>query len=273
MKQNKLAESIYGCPERIENMINALSMPQSVDGNSETDNSANEVALQEVTQEPGVLKTGFRHVLEALAMIKGDTSDLLKRDSAPNKFKGTLSVLKSEQQESHEQQKDMLRRFAETEMDNLKLTAEKMEKLSASVKERMNNPDITNHRHSASIDMPHMFRTIIMPITYSVIVSVAFYIEKQPDYGRIDNDLKYRYTKMKGEASPVQIGKLEKLFELNRDNAGIERRREDVVAYEKAVRKQAALAEQAHLKGQAAKALENKVESIKGKSIRDESKK
>lgn len=273
MKQNKLTESIYGCPERIENMINGLSMPQPADSNFETDNSTNEAALQEVTQELGVLKTGFRHVLKALAMIKGNTSDLLKRDSVPNKFKDILSVLKSEQQESHEQQKDMLRRFTETEMDNLKLTTEKMEKFSASAKERMSNPDIVNYRHGVSIDMPHMFRTIIIPITYSVIVSVAFYIEKQPYYRRIDNDLKYRYIKMKDEASPVQIGEPEDLFELNRDNTGIERMREDVEAYEKAVRKQAVLAELARLKEQAAKALENKAKPVKGKSIRDESKK
>lgn len=32
-----------------------------------------------------------------------------------------------------------------------------------------------------------------------LIVSITFYLEKQPDYSRIDNDLKYRYTKMKGE--------------------------------------------------------------------------
>lgn len=72
---------------------------------------------------------------------------------------------------------------------------------------------------------------------------------------------------MKGEATPNEISELENIFELNRDNARIEIVREDVEAYEDAVRKQAALAEQARLKEQAAKELENKATSIKDKPI------
>ena len=72
---------------------------------------------------------------------------------------------------------------------------------------------------------------------------------------------------MKGEATPNEISELEKIFELNRDNARIEMVRKDVEAYEDAVRKQAALAEQARLKEQAAKELDNRAKSIKGKSI------
>ena len=83
----------------------------------------------------------------------------------------------------------------------------------------------------------------------------------------MDNDLKYRYIKMKGEATPNEISELENIFELNRDKAGIEQIREDVEAYEDAVRQQAALAEQARLKEQAAKELENKATSIKDKPI------
>lgn len=45
--------------------------------------------------------------------------------------------------------------------------------------------------------------------------------------------------------------------------------REDVEAYEDAIWKQAALAEQARLKEQAAKELDNKAKSIKSKSIRN----
>lgn len=90
---------------------------------------------------------------------------------------------------------------------------------------------------------------------------------------RMDNDLKYRYIKMKGEATPNEISELENIFELNRDNAGIEQIREDVEAYEDAVRKQAALTEQVRLKEQAAKELDSKAKSIKSKSIGNESKK
>ena len=265
MKQEEFMESIYGCLERIENKINGLSMPQSAGGDAEADNSASGVALQEVTQELNALKTGFKRVLEALVMIKGDTANLLKRNSMPDKFMETLSVLKSEQQAYHKNQNEFLERFAQTEKDTILHISEKMESLSTSVRNRMEEPDVVCHRHSISIDTPYIFWTLIILVTYSIVVSVAFCLGKQLDYDCSDNDLKYRYIKMKGEASPGQIGELENLFELNRDEAGIEQMREDVEAYEDAVRKQATLAEQARLKEQAAKEQESKAKSIKMK--------
>ena len=70
-----------------------------------------------------------------------------------------------------------------------------------------------------------------------VVLAVALYFVRQPNYERIDNDLKYRYIKMKGEASPKLIENLENIFELNRDNNKIRQMRKDVKAYEEAVRK------------------------------------
>ena len=62
-----------------------------------------------------------------------------------------------------------------------------------------------------------------------------------------------------------QIATLEDIFELNRNAEAIEQMREDVETYEEAVRKQAALAEQARLKEQAAREQESKAKSIKNK--------
>ena len=101
----------------------------------------------------------------------------------------------------------------------------------------------------------------------------AIYHLSRPNVQQEDNDLKYRYIKMKGEATPKQIVELENIFELNRDNAKIKQMREDVKAYEDAVKKQAALAEQARLKEQAAKELDNKAKSIKGKPIQTDKQK
>ena len=78
MNQEEFMESIYGCLERIENKISGLSMPQSAGGDAEAD--------KEVIQELNALKTGFKRVLEALVMIKGDTANLQKRNSMPDKF-------------------------------------------------------------------------------------------------------------------------------------------------------------------------------------------
>ena len=93
----------------------------------------------------------------------------------------------------------------------------------------------------------------------------AIYHLSRPNVQRDDDALKYRYIKMKGDASAEQIATLEDIFELNRDNQKIEQMRKDVETYEEAVRKQAALAEQARLKEQAARELESKAKSIKDK--------
>lgn len=90
----------------------------------------------------------------------------------------------------------------------------------------------------------------------------ALYFARQPNYTRIDNDLKYCYIKMKGDASPEQIMELEDMFGINRDNGKIRRMRNDVETYEDAVQKRAALAEQVRLKEQAVKEFENKAKSI-----------
>ena len=95
-------------------------------------------------------------------------------------------------------------------------------------------------------------------------VSAVYHLSR-PNIQRDDDSLKYRYIKMKGDASAEQIATLEDIFELNRDDQKIEQMREDVETYEEAVRKQAALAEQARLKEQAAKEQESKAKSIKDK--------
>ncbi|WP_417010866.1 hypothetical protein [Bacteroides clarus] len=96
----------------------------------------------------------------------------------------------------------------------------------------------------------------------------ALYFTSRPNYDRIDNDLKYRYIRMKGEASPESIAGLETLFEFNRDNGKINRMRKDVETYEEAVRRQVALIEQARLKEHAAREQENKADSVRNKPLK-----
>lgn len=125
---------------------------------------------------------------------------------------------------------------------------------------------IANAKHlRISIDEPHVLITFVIMSAAIAVLSVALHLAKRPNYERIDNDLKYRYIKMKGDASAEHIATLEDIFELNRDNQKIEQMREDVEIYEEAVRKQAALTEQARLKEQAAKEQESRAKSIKNK--------
>ena len=125
---------------------------------------------------------------------------------------------------------------------------------------------VHNFKHyRIGFETPFVFWTIAIETMLILGLFTWIIISEKPNQGRIDNDLKYRYIKMKGDASAEQIATLEDIFELNRDTQKIEQMREDVETYEEAVRKQAALAEQARLKEQAAKEQESKAKSIKNK--------
>ena len=80
-----------------------------------------------------------------------------------------------------------------------------------------------------------------------------------------DNDLKYRYVLMKGEASPKRLSELEELFETERDQRRIDSMRRDVEKYEQLVRRRAALNEQARLKAQEAEQLKRDAAKLKNK--------
>ncbi|MEG2611995.1 MAG: hypothetical protein RR971_00695 [Alistipes sp.] len=63
-------------------------------------------------------------------------------------------------------------------------------------------------------------------------LSSWLYFATRSNYDRNDNALKYRYIKMKGEATPERISELEDLFEINRDNTKIRQMSKDVEDYE-----------------------------------------
>ena len=139
----------------------------------------------------------------------------------------------------------------------------------------LKNLPVQEHRHTYTLDIKSSKTALVIFVMAVIIVLLIGFIYRisVSNQQLAANDLKYRYIKMKGEATPNEISELENIFELNRDNAGIEQIREDVEAYEDAVRKQAALTEQVRLKEQAAKELDSKAKSIKSKSIGNESKK
>ena len=277
MKQEELMESIYGCLERIENKVNGLSMPQSADGNSEMSSSVNDTALQEFRQDLNDIKTAFNRLTERVSAIREDTTNLLKRGSMTDKTMDLLSVQNSEYQQSRKQQNDCSNRIISmlSELGTKQIQeSEDMKSLLRATDKHIKDGVYYEKHHSFSIESPFIFWGFCGMFAMIVVLAVALYFAKQPDYDRIDNNLKYRYIKMKGEISPDGISELENIFELNRDNDKIRQMRKDVENYEEAVCKRAALAEQARLKEQAAKEQEDKAKSIKSKSIQtDKSKK
>ena len=125
--------------------------------------------------------------------------------------------------------------------------------------------NIDEKRHSFVLYTKESWILLSMFVILLASGASAIYHLSRPNIQRDDDALKYRYIKMKGDASAEQIATLEEVFELNRDAQKIEQMREDVETYEEAVRKQAALAEQARLKEQAAKEQESKAKSIKAR--------
>ena len=135
-----------------------------------------------------------------------------------------------------------------------------VQKLKETIEEGVHN----FKHHRIGFETPFVFWTIVIETALILGLFTWNIVLEKPNQNHIENGLKYRYIKMKGDASAEQIATLEDIFELNRDEQKIEQMR-DVETYEEAVRKQAALAEQARLKEQAAKEQESKAKSIKDK--------
>ena len=121
-------------------------------------------------------------------------------------------------------------------------------------------PRMVQHRFSVSLDATRNFWLFMSMFVVIVVLSVGLYLK-----WRYDNDLKYRYVLMKGEASPKRLSELEELFEVERNQRRIDSMRQDVEKYERLVRRRAALDEQARLKAQEAEQLKRDAAKLKNK--------
>ena len=124
-------------------------------------------------------------------------------------------------------------------------------------------PRIVQNRISLAIESKGVFWTMIGMMTAIVLLCTMLYWTAKPNYHRIDNDLKYRYIKMKGEATPDRIAELEEIFELNRDNAKIRQMKKDVEEYEHTIRQKIELEEQTRLKEREVEKLNKKASRLK----------
>ncbi len=251
-------EGIYGCMERIEAGIIELQKSKQSDSSSVNDNSANDKLVQDLK----VLinennKQGFEYteakikkfaaaVVQDLNILNNNVKDaksVIIKAQPSTEILNSLNEIKTSQEQKTDEVKTLV------------------QKLKTTIEDGVHN----FKHHRIGFETPFVFWTIVIETMLILGLFTWIIISEKPNQDRIDNDLKYRYIKMKGDASAEQIATLEDIFELNRDNQKIEQMREDVETYEEAVRKQAALAEQARLKEQAAKEHESKAKSIKDK--------
>ncbi|MBO5673127.1 MAG: hypothetical protein J6R01_05705 [Alistipes sp.] len=251
-------EGIYGCLERIETGIIELQKAKQNNCSSAVDNDANEALVEEIKalvanatglncrhtdrkldEQTKVLNSNFSAIGESVRDVKA----IVNKSQSSSEILNSLAEIKQNQEQKSEEVKTLV------------------QKLKTTIEDGVHN----FKHHRIGFETPFVCWTIVIETMLILGLFAWIIISEKPNQNRIDNDLKYRYIKMKGDASAEQIATLENICELNRDNQKIELMREDVETYEEAVRKQAALAEQARLKGQAAKEQESKAKSIKNK--------
>ena len=251
-------EGIYGCMERIEAGIIELKKIQPSVSNSAVDNEANETLVQEIKglvvnatglncrhterkleEQTKVFNSNFSAISDAVRDVKA----IINKSQSSGDVLNSLAELKQSQDQKSDEVKTLV------------------QKLRTTIESGVHN----FKHHRIGFETPFVFWTIVIEAALILGLFTWIIISEKPNQREEDNDLKYRYIKMKGDASAEQIATLEDIFELNRDNQKIEQMREDVETYEEAVRKQAALAEQARFKEQAAKEQESKAKSIKAK--------
>ena len=251
-------EGIYGCMERIEAGIIELQKSKQSDSSSVNDNSANDKLVQDLK----VLindnnKQGFEYteakikkfaaaVVQDLNILNNNVKDaksVIVKAQPSTEILNSLNEIKTSQEQKTDEVKTLV------------------QKLKTTIEDGVHN----FKHHRIGFETPFVCWTIVIETMLILGLFTWIIISEKPNQDRIDNDLKYRYIKMKGDASAEQIATLEDIFELNRNTEAIEQMREDVETYEEAVRKQAALTEQARLKEQAAKEQESKAKSIKDK--------
>ena len=251
-------EGIYGCMERIEAGIIELQKSKQNDNSSAIDNNANETLVQDLKDlinennkqcfeyTETKIKKFASAVVQDLNILNNNVKDA---KSAIVNARPSTEILNSLNE---------IKTIQEQKSDEVKTL---IQKLKTTIEDGVHN----FKHHRIGFETPFVFWTIVIETMLILGLFTWIIISEKPNQDRIDNDLKYRYIKMKGDASAEQIATLEDIFELNRNTEAIEQMREDVETYEEAVRKQAALAEQARLKEQAAKEQESKAKSIKAK--------
>ena len=251
-------EGIYGCLERIETGIIELQKTKPSDSNSVIDNDANETIVEDIKalvanatglncrhtdrkleEQTKVLNSNFSAISESVRDVKA----IVNKSQSSSDILNSLVEIKTIQEQKSDEVKTLVH------------------KLKTTIEDGVHN----FKHHRIGFETPFVCWTIVIETVLILGLFTWIIISEKPNQDRIDNDLKYRYIKMKGDASAEQIATLEDIFELNRNTEAIKLMREDVETYEEAVRKQAALAEQARLKEQAAKEQENKAKSIKDK--------
>ena len=131
----------------------------------------------------------------------------------------------------------------------------------------LKNLPVQEHRHTYTLDIKSSKTALVIFVMAVIIVLLIGFIYRisVSNQQLAANDLKYRYIKMKGEATSKRIAELEEIFELNRDNAKIRQMKKDIEEYEQTIQHKVQLEEQAGLKEREAERLNKNASRLKNK--------
>jgi len=123
-------------------------------------------------------------------------------------------------------------------------------------------PKKLHHRISIDIKSSWVSFALVGLFLFLVTSLCLCYKLKEANNRLTDNDIKYRYIKMYSKTDSIQISQLEDIFIYNRNEEVIKQIKSDVQKYEQAILKSAELLEQAKLREQEAKELQNQADKL-----------
>jgi hypothetical protein len=142
---------------------------------------------------------------------------------------------------------------------------EKIETLTVkldTVSEKLDRP--LKHHHTLDF-MSNWVLIALVAVVMAFIVSLWVIDNQRRTIARSrDNDLKYRYIQMRGEAEPADILRLRNIFEFNRNNDSVRTIRKQVERYEQLIQQQSENEARARLNDEQAKQLKQEAETVKG---------
>lgn len=129
--------------------------------------------------------------------------------------------------------------------------------------ETVGEPQEHIHKHRIDL-MSNKVLIVLTAVMVGLVVSL-WIVQNQRDKIKQfrDNDLKYRYIQMKGQAAPTDILMLREVFDYNRNTDSIHSIRQRVERYEQLIQQQAETEARVRLNAEQAKRLQNQAESVK----------
>lgn len=182
-------------------------------------------------------------IAASCAAVAAHKSIELYQDRFDNVIRGIARVIKDGQESTS---KDSTRGW-----DELRKLTEEIAKIHDAPNEVTHHISISSKRYAASI----------CGLILALLISISYILNLAVERGIMrDNDLKYRYIKMKGEATPQQIADIEEFFKIssNRDKKIMQ---QNVEGFEAATLQKAAALEKARLEQQQAQKLDEEARS------------